>query len=287
MRHAVVLGAVLLALPIVGQVDPLPPVTPRASAPEPVLVALAVEPIHEVPYISIEDAARANDYVTFNALFEQTQNPAYAPLHELWTYSINDPIGAFYGEDMYERFASRYPEFAAYIDEYKIVDDRGNVFYPTSETRAFLLARAIEGRTIAPQEPIRVASVKRRSGFSPTPSSTETPAPAPRVRFKKSEVTPAPVGLKPDLHLAPAAAPAPAPVVVAAKPVAPPQAKPVAPPPIVAASVVADVPKPDLAARGILLILIGLVGVGFLAMLLRAPKEPPPSAAGDLGKAPQ
>ncbi|HYC92274.1 MAG TPA: hypothetical protein VEO54_23905 [Thermoanaerobaculia bacterium] len=280
MRHAVVLGAVLLALPIFGQDDPLPPVTPRA--PELMLVALAVEPIREVPSVTIEDAARANDYATFHALFEQTQNPAYAPLHELWTYSVNDPIGAFYGEEMYERFAGRYPEFAAYIDEYKIVDNRGNVFYPTSETRAFLLARAIEGRTIAPQEPIRVARAQRRSGFSPTPSSTETPAPAPRVRMKKAEVAPAPVGLKPDLRgLKPDLHSAPAPVVVAAKPVA-------APPPIVAASVVAEVPKPDLAARGILLILIGLVGIGVLAMLLRAPKEPPPSSTtGDLGKAPQ
>ena len=273
MRHAFVLTAVLFVSPAFGQEEPLPQVMPRQQEPPPVLLALAVEPVHEVPETTLEDAARANDYATFHALFEQQRSAPYAPLHELWTYSINDPIGAFYGAEMYERFARLYPGFAAYIDEYKIVDDRGNVFYPTSETRAFLLARAVEGRTVAPQEPIHVASAKRRSGFSPTPRVTPTPAPAPRVRFKKAEVAPEPVGLKPDLRPAPVSAPAP--VVVKA------------PPPIVAAAVVAEVPKPDLAARGILLIIIGLVGIGFLAMLLRAPSERESSSSSDLGKAPQ
>jgi hypothetical protein len=275
MRHAVILSAVLVASPLFGQDEPLPPVTPRAPQQQPVLVALAVEPIREEPTFSLEEAARANDYVTFNALFEQTPSAAYAPLHELWTHSINDPIGAFYGEEMYERLASRYPEFVAYIDEYKIVDDRGNVFYPTSETRTFLLARAIEGRTVAPApEPIRVARTERRSGFSLTPASVSepkpVPPPAPRVRFKKAEVAPLPashpVRLKPNLRLVP-----------------------VKPRPVMAATMVPE--KPDLAGRGILLVLIGLVGIGFLALMLRAPSETTPaedeSAASDLGKAPQ
>ncbi len=84
MRHAVVLVAVLVASPLFGQDAPLPPVTPRAQQqPQPVLVALAVEPIREEPTFSLEDAARANDYVTFHALFEQAPSAAYAPLHEL------------------------------------------------------------------------------------------------------------------------------------------------------------------------------------------------------------
>ncbi|HEX6085386.1 MAG TPA: hypothetical protein VF266_12730 [Thermoanaerobaculia bacterium] len=294
MRHAVILSAVLFASPLLGQGEPLPPVTPRAPqqqpssqqpSQQPVLVALAVEPIREEPAFSLEDAARANDYVTFHALFEQAPNAAYAPLHELWTHSINDPIGAFYGEEMYERFSSRYPEFAAYIDEHKIVDDRGNVFYPTSETRQFLLARAIEGRTIAPSEPIRVAKAARRSGFSLTPPSASKAVPAPppprRVRFKKAEAAPLPapaVGLKPNLR------PAPVPVPVSA-----PLSMPVQPRPVMAATMVPE--KPDFAARGILLVLIGLVGIGFLALMLRAPGETAhtddESAASDLGKAPQ
>lgn len=283
MRHAVALVAILFASPTFGQDEPLPAVTPRAQQQQPVLVALAVEPIREEPTFSLEDAARANDYVTFHALFEQTPSAAYAPLHELWTHSINDPIGAFYGAEMYERFASRYPEFAAYIDEYKIVDDRGNVFYPTSETRTFLLARAIEGRTVAPaQEPIRVARAQRRSGFSPTPRSASEPVPAPaparRVRFKKAEVVvpPAPVGLKPNLRLAPVPVPTSAPMSIPVKQM-----------PVMAATMVPE--KPNLAARGIVLVLVGLVLIGFLALMVRTPGEPPAdeSAASDLGKAPQ
>lgn len=295
MRHAVILGAVLLASPIIGQDDPLPAVTPRV---QPVLVALAVEPVHEVESITLEDAARANDYATFHSLFEQTGSAAYAPLHELWTYSVNDPIGAFYGAEMYERFAALYPDFAPYIDEYKIVDDHGNEFYPTSETRSFLLAKAVEGRVVAPREPIRVASAPRRSAFTPTPTPTPDTAPIRRVRMQKAEAAPQatpaqePVGLKPDLRSAPVAQVASvAPEPIVAEPVPAPQ-------PIFAASVLPPVPeapppaKNDLAGRGILLIIIGLTGIGFLALIVRTPREqePPVSPvsppAGDLRKAP-
>jgi hypothetical protein len=273
-RHAVLVVAVLLVSAVViGQEDPLPPVVPRAQTP--VLVALAVEPMHELSSVSLEDAARSNDYATFHALFEETRNPAYAPLHELWTYAVNDPIGAFYGAEMYERFASLYPGFASYIDEYKIVDDHGNVFYPTSETRSFLLARAAEGRPLPQPEPIRVASAKRRSGFS-------SPTPVRRVRWQKAEVSPEPkkaVGPKPEPRLAPVSEPAA--VVAETAP---------APAPVVAASMIPEVPLPqpeaqgDLTARGILLILIGVAGIGFLALILRGPATSP---AGDLRKAPR
>jgi hypothetical protein len=267
MRHAVVLSAVLLSLPLFGQDEPLPPVLPRV---QPVLVALAVEPVHAIETVSLEDAARANDYATFHSLYEQTQNAAYAPLHELWTHSINDPIGAFYGAEMYERFASLYPEFETYIDEYKIVDDHGNAFYPTSETRTFLLARAVEGRTIESPEPIRVASTKRKSGFSPPPVAA-----APRVRMQKTEVIEPPVGLKPDLRSAPT--PAPAAVAAQAQPAPVPVPVPVqARAPIAAASAVVIPKSGDMTARGILLIIIGLVGVGLLALILRAPGDTPP-----------
>jgi hypothetical protein len=286
MRHAVVLSAVLLALPAAGQDDPLPPVMPRVQSAQPVIVALATEPIRELENVDIEEAARNNDYATFHALFEQTRNPAYAPLHELWTYSVNDPIGAFYGPEMYERFASLYPEFAAYIDEYKIVDDHGNVFYPTSETRTFLLARAVEGRAVESPEPIRVASARRSTTYSP---STTSPAPAtsdpaiysptaPRVRMKKSEVTEPPAGLKPIVRSIAAPVPVPAPLIATAGPA--PQLPPVpAAPPIAAASAMAvAIPKPaDATSRGILLIIIGLVGIGLLALILRTPRETPPT----------
>lgn len=284
MRHAVVLSAVLLVLPILGQEEPLPPVTPRVQSVQPappVLVALATEPIRqlETGSGSLEEAARDNDYATFHALYEQTRNAAYAPLHELWTHSINDPIGAFYGPEMYERLASLYPGFAAYIDEYKIVDDHGNVFYPTSETRTFLLERAVEGRTIESREPIRIAAA-RRSVTSETATATNPTtysSPAPRRRLQKSEVTEPPAGLQPIVR--PVATPAPAPLIAKfeAQPV-PAPAAPIAAAPVAAASMAAGIPKAgDPTARGILLIIIGLVGIGLLALILRTPRETPPS----------
>lgn len=301
MRHAVVLGAVLLASPIIGQEEPLPPVALRVQPQQPpVTVALAVEPVRELPTVTLEDAARANDYATFHSLYEQAPSPAYAPLHELWTYSVNDPIGAFYGPEMYERFAAVYPGFAAYIDDHKIVDDRGNVFYPTSETRAFLLARAVEGRVVSPEPLPQLARTEksRRSGSSP----------APRVRLKKADAggataAPAVAAPAPEAGAAPPVVVASAPEAVAALPVRAPAPAVVEDPapvfttpsaPIMAASVVPTLPmaqpaKNNLAGRGILLIVVGLAGIGFLALILRTPREhpaPPASPAGDLGKAP-
>ncbi|HVG24032.1 MAG TPA: hypothetical protein VND45_07750 [Thermoanaerobaculia bacterium] len=305
------MSAVLLTAPMLfGQEEPLPPVTARAAQQsEPIYVALAVEPMHATETISIQDAARSNDYPAFHALYEQTGNAAYAPLHELWTYAINDPIGAFYGEEMYERFARVYPDFRAYIDDYKIVDDHGNVFYPTAETRAFLLAKAAEGRVVAPSEEIRIAKEQpreeplrderlreerqeRAGGYSPARKT-------PRVLMRKSEaVVPSKkdegVALKPELRLPSAAAP-----VFAQAPVAPPVPMEIpAAPRAVQAAVLPVVPRGDSAGadavgRGILLILIGMIGIGFLAMILRTPRgqQPatttPESPAGDLRKAPR
>lgn len=316
MRHAVVLGAVLLASPIVGQEEPLPPVTARVQPPPPVYVALAVEPVREEPRMTLEDAARANDYATFHALFEQTPSPAWAPLHELWTYSVNDPIGAFYGPELYARFADLYPDFAAYIADQKIVDDRGNVFYPTSETRAFLLRKAVEGRIVNPEPLPQLArrEPRRTPGYGTTPEPEPSLAPAPRRRMRKADATGAPfdpaAGTPAPVAVASAPAPAPPvpapealaasepPAIASAGVAAPAVVEPIetpapAPSPVMAASVVPDLPaaKSDLAGRGILLIIIGLAGIGFLALILRTPREhvpeaPPASPAGDLGKAP-
>ncbi|HVE69971.1 MAG TPA: hypothetical protein VNI54_01285 [Thermoanaerobaculia bacterium] len=256
-----ILSAVLLTSTAIGQEEPLPPVTPRDA---PVLIALALEPEHApVPRLTLEDAARSNDYATFHQLYERDPHPAYAALNELWTYSVNDPIGAFYGADMYERFAARYPGFASYIDDHKIVDARGNVFYPTSETRTFLLARAAEGTIVTPREErVRVAAA---------------PRPPRRARFRKAEATkPAAVVPKPEIVPAPAMQAA---VVVEPPPPAPLQTA------VAAASIlpqVPDAPPPaqtELAGRGGLLIAIGVAGIGVLGLLLRTPRE-------ELNKAP-
>lgn len=139
--------------PVTGQEEPLPAIQAKGSlAPLTPSVVLPAEPVAvPVPLPTLEEAARANDFITFDALYRDAVRrgdsvAAFTPLHELWTYGITDPIGAFYAPDIYERLVRAYPGFATYIAEYRIVDSNGNAFYPTSETRTFLLDRAVEGR---------------------------------------------------------------------------------------------------------------------------------------------
>jgi hypothetical protein len=129
------------ATPVTGQEEPLPAIVVKQS------VFLAVEPVHGTAQPSLADAVRANDYPSFDALYREAVQRgesvgAYETLHELWTYSITDPIGAFYGDEMYERLARAYPGYAKFMEDFRIVDSNGNAFYPTSETRTFLLSEA-------------------------------------------------------------------------------------------------------------------------------------------------
>ena len=67
-------------------------------------------------------AAHANDFAAFDTQYRATPVPAFRALHELWTYSVTEPGGAFYGVDMYQRFTRAYPAFAAAIGPHRIVD---------------------------------------------------------------------------------------------------------------------------------------------------------------------
>lgn len=156
-KSAVVLLLIIVigttTFPVTGQEEPLPAIQAKGSiAPLTRSIVLPVEPIgNTLPTATLETAARANDFITFDALYRDAVQrgesvAAFAPLHELWTFSITDPVGAFYGPDIYDRLVRAYPGYARYIAEYRIVDSNNNVFYPTSETRAFLLDRALEGR---------------------------------------------------------------------------------------------------------------------------------------------
>jgi hypothetical protein len=263
-------GAV--AISVTGQEEPLPVVNPLIPLTEPSIV-LAVEPIVTFQTPTLVEAARNNDYQSFDTLYDEARQRGedvsrFATLHELWTYAITDPIGAFYGADIYERLNRAYPGYAAYIADYRIIDNRGNAFYPTSETRRFLLDRALEGRA-APR--VLVAS------------DTPIPPRPQRERRTASQAVPAPISVsapaQDSLRGRPTSEPvvaavAPAPVVVA-------QAEPVAPPAIISAPPPAPAqPAPALlparSSRGILLIFAGLVGVGLLALVLRTPGEKPP-----------
>jgi hypothetical protein len=272
-----------------GQEEPLPAIQAKGSF-EPLSpqIVLAVEPIHAPTPPTLAEAVRANDYVTFDALYRAKPNPAFATLYELWTYSISDPIGAFYGREMHDRFASAYPGYASYIEQYRIVDRNGNVFYPTSETRTFLLERAMEGRAArvlvaeTPKAPARArvsgagAPASRRTARVSTPIVTPAPtrAAAQDAAASAGEDTSAPV-TKPVAAVA-----AETPAVVAAPvaettPVvetqAPAQQQPAVQP------IAAD-HNTNFGNRGILLLVIGLIGIGLLAMMLRTPREVQPTS---------
>ncbi len=327
-NHALVV--LLFTLTLTAQEEPLPVVTARNAAPEVMLIATAVEPIRDFRGPTLTEAARANDFISFDALYQDARQrgesvAAFETLHELWVYAVTSPIGAFYGTDMYEKLARAYPGYAQFIEDYSIVDSNGNVFYPTAETREFVLARAMEGRSprvllagdvLLPPRPAPVAvpdasddrvvdapvvATRQRAAGQGARRSTGTAASATRatapvVRRSSSVAKTAPVVA--DVAPAPVATksvPAPAPVVVpevAAAPVVA-DAAPVVedvPQPAVAAepvpartAVVETVPQPVAAAegsgtsRGILLIVIGLLGIGLLAVMFRAPKETAPT----------
>jgi hypothetical protein len=269
-----IVGAPTVSL--TGQEEPLPAIHARNTF-EPLTpeIVLAVDPIHDAVQPTLADAVRANDYATFDALYRRTPVPAFTLLHELWTYSLTDPVGAFYGAELHDRLVSAYPGYAAYIEEFRIVDSNGNVFYPTSETRAFLLDRAIEGRAprvllaerIEPRRETRAsrseAPVTRRRSVAPAPKKAAVrPAETPQVTVK------APV--EPAVVASPVA-----PAVVETTPVPTPAVAQTTP--VVEAAPVVQMPAPaaanDFGSRGILLLVIGLVGIGILAMMLRAPRE--------------
>jgi hypothetical protein len=322
-NHA--LFVLLFTLTLTAQEAPLPVVTAREAAPEVMLIATAVEPIRDFREPTLSEAARANDFISFDALYQEAKQrgesvAAFETLHELWVYTVTSPIGAFYGADMYEKLARAYPGYAQFIADYSIVDSNGNVFYPTAETREFVLARAIEGRSprvlmagdgLAPPVPAPVAADRsdrvadapvvatrqradgRGARRSTGTAASATKASAPVVTRSSAvaktapvvaEVAPAPVAAKsvPAPVVVPEVA---APVVADAAPVVEdvPQAV-VSPQPVPArTSVVETVPQPVAAAegsgtsRGILLIVIGLFGIGLLAVMFRAPKENMPA----------
>ena len=292
-------------MPVIGQEEPLPAIQARGSF-EPLTpsISLAVEPIRDlVQRTTLVDAARANDYAAFDALYRDAVQRgelvgSFAALHELWTFSMTDPVGAFYGQQTYERLARAYPGFARYIDEYRIVDANGNAFYPTSETRTFLLDRALEGRaprvqiaesssqparqrnvsgTTVPaaQAPVRgVAASAGRDTATPRVAAkkgvaSKSSAPAPVVTAQKETVA---VTEKPTVIVAEKAAD---PVVVAEKPAIPANQSVAAP--VVKPEPATAVVDNNFGTRGIFLLLIGIFGIGILAMMLRTPRELPSS----------
>lgn len=247
------------ALSVKGQQEPLPPVKPKTAGEPRVILAPP----------SLADAAAKNDYVSFAALYNDMKQhgqsvDAYAPLYDLWTWSLSNPTGAFYGNDTYERLARAYNGFAGYIAPYAIIDSAGNTFWPTSETRDFLLARAIEGDASS----VVIAAE--------TPSESTASAPV-QARVSRNGIR----------RTKPISAPrvvAPAAVVPQPKPVAAAKTGTPPPPPIetVAETATVEVPAAVPVAalqkkpwtNGVfMLLLLAVLGVGLFAILMRNPNE--------------
>ncbi|HYI12943.1 MAG TPA: hypothetical protein VEK57_28100 [Thermoanaerobaculia bacterium] len=342
LRSAVtlLLVALLTAPPfsLSGQEEPLPIVVARATPLTDLpLVVLAVEPLRDFHQPSLLDAARANDYPTFDALYREAKARgeslgAYDTLHELWTYSVTDPIGAFYGAEFYQRLARVYPGYARFIDEYRIVDDHGAVFYPTSETRAFLLERMVEGnapralladaaaartrpsaasqtaatpqrarenrRATAPETAktgVKAASTTKsassrdgrqnaggpagRKTGAPVKTAAPIPATAQVATTGTSSSVPVATTPTPVAATAPPVASVPAPVVDT-PPVVETPAEPVPAPAVTDAAPAVPAPATvrdnGFATRGILLLVLGVIGIGLLAVMLRASESKPP-----------
>lgn len=111
----------------------------------------------------LRSAAAANDLPRFDAALERAR--AYVETMKLgkrrnafrrailaaqdiarvWHFAINDPDGTFYDDErlpfFYDHLVTDYPDYAKFIEEYRVIDTTGLPHYPTRETRAFLLQR--------------------------------------------------------------------------------------------------------------------------------------------------
>lgn len=221
------------------------------------LVDLRVEPERMERSITLFDAAVANDFATFDRVYRDAPQPEYAELHRLWTWSMNDPIGAFYGAETFERLASLYPGFRRYIDEYRIVDSHGSTFYPTAETRRFLLRQAVYGvigRTDIASAPVKPAAAPR-APVAPSPKRAAEPvAPAPRQPAAAVQAI--------------VEAPRPLPLM---PPVA--QAAPRLEPESVRGAVRRNEADRGALSRSIFLIIAGLLGIGMMTLMLQTPRD--------------
>lgn len=67
----------------------------------------------------------------------------YEDVDAVWSFAVRDRYGAYFNDDslpgLHDRLNADYPGYDDYIAEYRVADRNGNVLYPTTETRRFLL----------------------------------------------------------------------------------------------------------------------------------------------------
>ncbi|MBV8547325.1 MAG: hypothetical protein JO088_21485, partial [Acidobacteria bacterium] len=66
----------------------------------------------------------------------------YEDIGAVLGYAMRDRSGAYFNDDslpgMHDRLSADYPGYDEYIAEFRVADAKGNVLYPTAETRRFL-----------------------------------------------------------------------------------------------------------------------------------------------------
>jgi hypothetical protein len=209
---------------------------------------------------TLRGAVAANDLRTFSAALARAKelvdamplgakrNAArrsllvYGDVEQVWAFAANDRLGAFYDEEslpgFHDRIAADYPNYDAFIADYRVVDRYGRALYATAETRLFLLKQV---RPETPRlTPAPTLAARKRTSVGRA-SVRHRPVPAP---VRRAEARPTPV-LKPadalvaDMHNA---APVPAPSV-----------------PV----------RESSGGRGLVFIVLTLAGIGVLTMLMR------------------
>jgi hypothetical protein len=236
-------------------------------------IDLPIEPVRLQTQMTLGDAAKHNNFPLFDAMFNAAparDASAYGELHSFWKWSMTDPVGAFYGDDVHARFAAEYPDYANYIADFGVIDSHGRAFYPSAETRTFLLRKAIDGRAAV------VAEVVPKKVAKPRKASVRVPASAGTVRAEARTHTAA-------VKTAPVKAVAIKPVAVKPVAIKTVAVKTVAVKAVVARTVVPKqvpvpvAPKTDARfGRGLLLMIAGLIALGMLSLVFSASGEEEP-----------
>jgi hypothetical protein len=177
--------------------------------------------------------------------------PIYEDLQEVWSYAQANAIGAFYDDaslpGMHGHLVSRYRGYAAYINDFQITADGGRKFYPTEETRKFLVREAAKGTGVKAPAPTTASTPERpssgstRTGVATKHVTSGTPKTAGKPATSKPSISKATHTARAPKATAPRVAAATAPKKVEPAPVAStpakvasapakPVAKPAAPP---------------------------------------------------------
>ena len=139
-------------------VIPLIAASARAARPLPIRIPAVVPAI---ALTALHDANAASDSRRFDGALAVAKSLAdvmplgaqrnafrrsiliYEDIGVVLSFAMRDRYGAYYNDDslpgLRDRLNADYPGYDDFISEYLVADGKGNVLYPTAETRRFLL----------------------------------------------------------------------------------------------------------------------------------------------------